>query len=76
MIDSLALGNKEALDSISEITTKILNRFRRKEKLAIIFFIVEKAYEKVNREKTFEQLENMRMQGRMMKFIRELDGLR
>ena len=35
---------------------------------AAIFSDIEKA----NREKTLEQLENMRIQGRMMEFIREL----
>ena len=30
----------------------------------------EKAYDKVNREKTLEQLKYMGIQGRMMKFIR------
>ena len=42
----------------------------------MVFFDIEKAYDKVNREKTFEQLENMGKQGRMMEFIRELIGER
>ena len=41
-----------------------------------IFFDIEKTYSKVNREKIYEQLENMRIQGRMMEFIRELIGKR
>ena len=73
MKDRSVLGNKEAhLNAILKITTKILNGLRRKEKTAAIFFDIEKAYDKVNREKTFEQLENMGIQGRMMEFIREL----
>ena len=39
---------------------------------AAIFSDIEKA----NREKTLEQLENMRIQGRMMELIRELIGER
>ena len=35
----------------------------KKEKTAAIFFNAEKAYDKINREKPFEQLENM---GRMI----------
>ena len=57
------------VDAISKI---FLNAFRRKEKTAAIFFNVKKAYEKINREKTFEQLKNMEIQGRMMEFIRLL----
>ena len=33
---------------------------------------IKKAYDEVNREKTLEQLENIRMQERIMEFIREL----
>ena len=51
---------------------KILDRFRRKEKTAVIFFDIEKAYDKVNRDMTLEQLENMGIQVRMLRFIREL----
>ena len=42
-----------------KITTKILNGFGRKDKTAAIFFDIEKAYDKVNRKKTLEKLENM-----------------
>ena len=38
--------------------------------MATIFFDILKVYDKVNREKTLEQIENMRIQGRMMEFIR------
>ena len=48
----------------------------RKQKTAAIFFYIKKAYDKVNREKTLEQLENMGIQGRMLSFIRELIGER
>ena len=52
MRDSSASENKEAQYRLSKITTKILDRFRRKEKTAAIFFDIEKTYDKVNREKT------------------------
>ena len=39
------------------------------KKTAVIFVDIAKAYGKVNREKTFEQLENMEIQGRMVDFI-------
>ena len=32
------------------------------------FFDIEKAYDKINRNKTCKQLENMGVQGRMMEF--------
>ena len=57
-------------------TTKILNSITKMEKTAAIFFDIKIAYEKVKREKTLEQLENMGIQGRMMEFIRELIGKR
>ena len=57
--------------AISKLTAKILNGFRKKEKATAIFFDIEKTYDKVNRNKTFTQLENMRIQGRMMEFIRK-----
>ena len=60
---------RNTIDSISKIKTKILNGFRRKKKMAAIFFDIEKAYDKVNKEITFELLENMGIQGRMMEFI-------
>ena len=37
-----------------------------------MFFDIEKAYDKINRDKTFEELENIEIQGRVMEFIREL----
>ena len=40
---------KSTIDAISKITTKILNGFKRKEKIAAIIFDIEKAYDKVNR---------------------------
>ena len=48
---------RSTIDVISKIT-KILDGFRRKKKTAVIFFNIEKAYDKVNRDKTMEQLEN------------------
>ena len=42
----------------------------------MIFFDVKKAYDKLNRDKTLEQLENIGIQGRMLRFIRELIGER
>ena len=64
---------RSTIDAISKITTKILDGFRRrKEKTAVIFFDIKKTYDKVNRHKTLEQLENMGIQGTMLRFIREL----
>ena len=40
--------------SILKIITKFLNGFRRKEKITAMYFDIEKAYDKVNRKKTFE----------------------
>ena len=40
--------------------------------MAAIFFDLEKAYDKINSIKTFEQLKNMRIQELKMEFIREL----
>ena len=72
MTDCSALENKEALQILfQKRTTKILNRFRRKEITAEIFIDFEKACIKVNRAKTLEQLINMGIQGRMMEFIEE-----
>ena len=59
---------RSTIDAISKITKKIIYGFRRKKKTAAIFFDIDK----VNREKTFEQLENMGIQGRILRFIREL----
>ena len=41
---------------------------------AAIFFDNEKVYDKVNREKTLKQLENMGIQEKIMELIRELIG--
>ena len=49
---------RSTIDVISKITTKILDGFRRKEKIAAIFFDIQKAYDKFNRDKKQEQLEN------------------
>ena len=43
----------------------------RKKRSAIVFNI-KKAYGKINRKKTFEQLENMKIQERKLEFIKEL----
>ena len=37
-----------------------------------IFFDIEKAYDKINREKTLEQLQIMGIKGRMLEFSKEL----
>ena len=50
------------------MTTKIFIRFRRKEKMVAIFFIIEKRCVTINQKKTLKQLENKRMQV----FMREL----
>ena len=74
-IDTRQFGfrkQRNTIDAISKITTKILEGFRRREKTAAIFFDIEKAYDKINRESTFDQLEKMGVQGRMMDTIREL----
>ena len=42
---------RSTINALSKIK-KILDRFRRKEKTAAIFFDIEKTYDKVNREKT------------------------
>ena len=51
---------------------KILMEFRRKEKTTANFFDINKACEKINREKTLQQLEKMGIQGRLMECIGEL----
>ena len=43
------------LDTISKINNK--NGFKRKEKTVEIFYDIEKAYNKINRNKTLKQLE-------------------
>ena len=66
------MKQRSTIDAKSKITRKILDGFGKKEKTAAIFFDIEKAYHKVNREKILEQLENMGIHGRMMEFIRKL----
>ena len=60
-IDDKQLGFRKQRSSIDAIS-KIFDKFRRKEKTAVIFFDIEKAYDKVNRGKTPNQLENMGIQ--------------
>ena len=50
----------------------MLDEFRRKEKTAVIFFNIEKAWDKINRHKTFQQLKNMEIHRWKMEFIKEL----
>ena len=45
---------------------------KKEKKTAAIFFDIKKEYDKVNREKTLEQLKNIGIHGRMIEFIREL----
>ena len=52
--------------------SKIFDNIGREQKTPAIFFDIEKAYDKVNRDKALEQQENMGIQGRMLRFIREL----
>ena len=59
------------IDILSKITTKILDRFRRKEKTAAIFFDIKKTYDKFNRNKISKQQENMGIQGQIMVFIKK-----
>ena len=68
----MALENKEIL----KITTKYFYGFRRKEKTVAIIFYIKKAYNKINKNKSLKQLENMGIQGKMMEFIRELTSER
>ena len=64
------------MDAVLKKTTEIIDRFRRKEITAAIFFDIKKVHDKVNREHTFEQLESMGIQGRLIEIIRELIGER
>ena len=56
-------NQRSTIDTTPKITTKILNGLRREQKSATNFFNIQKAYDKINRNKTFEQLENMMIQG-------------
>ena len=47
---------RSTIDTISKITTKSLDGFRRKEKTAVIFFYIKKAYGKQRYCKTLDQL--------------------
>ena len=67
---------RNTIDAISKITTKILDEFSRKEKTTAIFFDIKKTYGKVNREKILQQRENMEIQGRRIEVMRELIGER
>ena len=62
---------RRTIHAKSKLATKILYGCKRKEKTAALFFNIEKAYDRINRNKTFKQ-ENMRIRGRMMDFISEL----
>ena len=62
---------RSAIDVISKITTKILDIFKRKEKIAAIFFNIKKACDSVNIEKALEQLKNMGIQRRVVEYIKE-----
>ena len=66
-VDDRQYGFRKQRSAIS----KILGGFKRKEKTAAFFVDIEKAYDKVNTDKVLEQ-ENVGIQGRMLKFIREL----
>ena len=57
----MALENR---DTTPKITTKILNGLRREQKSAATFFNIQKAYDKINRNKTFEQLDISLRRGR------------
>ena len=57
---------RSTIDAISKIKTKIINGFRIKQRTSAIFFDIEKAYDKINREKTLEQLKIMGIKGRML----------
>ena len=57
-IDTRQFGfrkQRNTIDAISKITIKILEGFRKKEKTAAIIFDIEKTYEKIIRESTFDQ---------------------
>ena len=48
----------------------------KRKRTVAIFFGIKIVYDKVNREKTLQLLENMGIQQRMMEFVRELIGER
>ena len=70
--NGFTLKKRSTIDAMSKVTTKILDGFRRKKKTSTIFFNIKIVIDKINRNKTFEELEKMGIQGRMMDFIREL----
>ena len=55
-----------------ENNNKDSGRLQKERKNSGNFFYIEKAYDKINRENTFEQLESMEISGRTMKTIKEL----
>ena len=59
MTDNLVLENRRTINAISKITKNIFVEFRRKANTAAIFFDIKKGYNKINRNKTFEQLKNL-----------------
>ena len=63
---------RSTIYAISKLTSEVLDKFRRKEKTTAIFFDIKKAYNKNNRNKTSEQIENLKIKKRIMEFIREL----
>ena len=44
---------RSTIDAISKITTKFLSKFKRKDITKAIFFDIEKAYDKVNIHRHF-----------------------
>ena len=47
-------------DAMSKKTTKIIDGFRKKKKTAVIFFYIEKAYNKIIKNKPLKQLEKQK----------------
>ena len=45
------IKQRSTIDTISKITIIIINGFRIKQRTSAIFFDIEKAYDKINREK-------------------------
>ena len=58
MTDSLALKNRNIIDAISKLTTKSLMDLKESIEQLLSSFDIEKVYDKINRNKIFEQLEN------------------
>ena len=70
MTDSSASENKKVHNIKNN--NKSSRRIQEERETETIFFDIEKAYDKVSRDKTLEQLENMGIQGRMLIFISEI----